>query len=76
MIGVLGQDNALVTLYWAGDNYAHEMNFVINHAPGARSIARIVDQQSTTVPRTPPILRASKMYFKISYIHPMQIVLE
>ena len=28
----------------------HGMNFVMNHAPGAGSIARPVDQQSSTLP--------------------------
>ena len=40
MIGVLCHDSALVRLYWAGDN----LNFATNHAPGAGSIARPVDQ--------------------------------
>ena len=53
--GVLGRDSVLVRLYWAGTTWAYEMNFAMNHAPGARSLARPVAQQSsaTTVPRMP-----------------------
>ena len=41
-----------VRLHWA-----HAMNFVMNHAPGAGSMARPVDQQSSALPlryRCPP----------------------
>ena len=56
MNGVLGHDSAFVRLCWAGDNLANEMNFVMNHAPGAGSITRPVDQRATTVPRMSPIV--------------------
>ena len=57
MNSVLGHASTLVRLYCAaGTTWADEMNFVINHAPGARSLARPVDQQSnhcaTDAPRT------------------------
>ena len=50
MIGVLGHDSALLWLYWAGDNLANEMNFGVNHALGAGSIALPTDQQSSALP--------------------------
>ena len=37
-------------LYWAGTTWANEMNFVMNHATGAGSIARPVDQLSSVMP--------------------------
>ena len=49
-----------VRLYWARDN---EMNFVVNHAPGAGSIARLVGQQSSALPL---YLWCPIMYPKIS----------
>ena len=42
--GVSGHDSANNN-YWA-----NEMNFVMNHAPSAGSIARLVDQQSNALP--------------------------
>ena len=36
MIGVLGDDSAL---FEPGTTWANEMNFVMNHAPGAGSMA-------------------------------------
>ena len=39
-----------VRLYWAEDNLANEMNFVTNHAPGAGTLARPVDQKSSALP--------------------------
>ena len=39
-----------VRLYWAGANWANEMNFVMNHARGAGLITRPVDQQSSMLP--------------------------
>ena len=48
--GVLGHDSALLRLTWAEDNLVNEMNSVMNHTPGAGSIARPVDQQSSTLP--------------------------
>ena len=50
MIGVLGHGSALERLYWAADNLANEMNFVVNHTHGAGSIARPVAQQSRALP--------------------------
>ena len=38
-----------VRLYWAGSTWVNEMNFVMNHAPGARSISRPVGQQFSTL---------------------------
>ena len=51
-----GHDSAL-RLYWAGDNISKWDEFYMNHAPGAGSIARPVDQQSSALPlyhRFPP----------------------
>ena len=33
-----------VRSYWARDNWVNEMNFGIDHAPGAQSLAEHVDQ--------------------------------
>ena len=44
--GVLAHDSTLVR---PGTTLANEMNFVMNHAPGAGSIARPVDQQSSAL---------------------------
>ena len=38
-----------VWLYWAGQNWANEMNFGMQHAPGAGSIAQFVDLQSSAL---------------------------
>ena len=38
MVDALGNDSALLRLYWARDNWANEMSFVLKHAPGAGSI--------------------------------------
>ena len=46
MIGVLGHDSAL----GQETNWANEMNSVMNHAPGAVSIARPFDQQFSALP--------------------------
>ena len=41
----------IVRLYWAGATWANEMNFVMNHVPGAGSITQpAVDQQSSVLP--------------------------
>ena len=55
MIGALG---CTVRLCWARDNLgnnlgitcANEINFVLNHAPSARSIVQPVDHQSSALP--------------------------
>ena len=39
-----------VRLCWAGKTWANEMNFVMNHAPGAGSNAQPADQQSSALP--------------------------
>ena len=49
MNDVLGHDSA-VRLYWAWDNLGKWNKFVMNHAPGAGSITRLVDQQSSELP--------------------------
>ena len=46
MNGALGHDSALYGYTGPGTTWAHEMNFVMNHAPGALSLARPIDQQS------------------------------
>ena len=51
MNGVLSHHFATVRLYWAGDTWADEMNFYMNNANAAGSIARPVCQHATTVPR-------------------------
>ena len=56
MNDVLGHGSALVKLYLAGDNLGYnEMNYDMNHAPGAGSIARPrpAVQHATTVSRMP-----------------------
>ena len=50
MAGVLGHDFALQGYTGPWTNWANEMNIVMNHAPGAGSIARPVDQQSSALP--------------------------
>ena len=44
MNGVLGHDYALEGYIGARTTWANEMNFSMNHAPGAGSISRPVDQ--------------------------------
>ena len=46
---VLGHNSALLGYIKPGITYANEMNFVMNHAPGAGSLARPVDPQSTVL---------------------------
>ena len=43
----LGHDSAFIRLYWAGTTWANEMNLIMNNVPGAGSIDRPVDQQSS-----------------------------
>ena len=57
---VLGHDSALARLHWA-----NEMNIAMNHAPGAGSIARPVDQQSSALPLyVPQLIENKTTYFK------------
>ena len=51
MIGVLSNDSALKGYIAPGTTLAIEMNFVMNHAPGAGSIVRPVHQQSSALSR-------------------------
>ena len=56
MHGVLGHDSALYT--GPETTWADEIDLVTNHAPGARLIARSIDQQSNMLPlcyRCPPV---------------------
>ena len=50
MTGVLDHDSAIQGYTQPGTTWANEMNIVMNHAPGAGSIARLVYQQSSTIP--------------------------
>ena len=50
MVGVLGHNSALKGYTGPGTTWADEMNFVLNHAPGAGSLARPVHQQSSALP--------------------------
>ena len=50
MIGVLGHDSALQGYTGPDTTWANDINSVMNHAPGAGSIARPVDQRSSTLP--------------------------
>ena len=50
MLGVVGHDYALQDYTGPWTTWANEMNIVVNHAPGAGSIARPVDQQPSTLP--------------------------
>ena len=47
MNGVLGTDSALQGNTGPGTTWSNEMNFVMNHGPGAGLIAKPVDQQSS-----------------------------
>ena len=60
MIGVLGHDFALVR---PGTTWANEINFVMKHAPSARSLIGPVDQHSPA-PRipTPPVYQHVTRY--------------
>ena len=50
MISLLDNDFALQGYTGPGTNFANEMKFVMNHVPGAGSIVRPVDQQSSALP--------------------------
>ena len=49
-MNVSGLDLAVQGYVGPGYTWANEMNFVINHVPGAGSLSRIVDQQSSALP--------------------------
>ena len=49
MNDVSGHNSTLLGYTVSGTTWANEMNLVMNHDPGAGSIARPVDPQSTTV---------------------------
>ena len=49
MNGVLNHDSALQCYTGPGTTWTNEMNFVMNYVPGAGSIARLVDQQSSVL---------------------------
>ena len=48
--GILGHDSALYGYTGPGTTWVNEMSFVMKHAPSAGSIARPIDQQSSTLP--------------------------
>ena len=48
--GALGHGSSLLGCTGSGIVWANEMNLVVNHAPGAGSIARLVNLQSSTQP--------------------------
>ena len=50
MIGVLGDDSATVKAILGWRTWANEINFIMNRAPDAGSIARPVGQQSSALP--------------------------
>ena len=50
MNDLLGHNSALQGYTAPGTTQAKEMNFVMNHAPGAGSIAQPVDRQSSALP--------------------------
>ena len=50
MNGVLGHDSVLYVYTRPGTTWANEMNIVVNHAPGAGSIAQPVNYQSSMLP--------------------------
>ena len=57
MNGVSGHDSALEGYTGPVTTWTNEMNFVMNHAPGAWSIGRPIDQQSSAnVPWMPPYI--------------------
>ena len=49
MNGVINHDSVLQGYTELGTTWANEMNFVMNHAPGAGLLARPVDQQSSAL---------------------------
>ena len=49
IIGVLGHDSALVGYTGPGTTWADGMNFGMNIAPGAGSITRPINQQSSAL---------------------------
>ena len=53
-------------IYWRGDRLVNEMNFDMNHAPGAGSIARPVTSSlaATTVPRLLQQLSRTPVQFR------------
>ena len=54
--GILGHESTLYGYTGHGTTWANEMNFVLNHAPGAGSIVtcRPAVQHTTTELRMPP----------------------
>ena len=50
MNGDLGHESALEGYTGPGTTWTNEMKFVINHDPGAGSIARSIDQVSSALP--------------------------
>ena len=50
MNGILGLDSALWGYTEPLATWTNEINFDMNHAPGAGSIAQSVDQQSSEIP--------------------------
>ena len=53
MNGVLG--NVIKAILGRRQPVANGMNLVVNHSPGAGSIARVAVQSTTTVPRMPNV---------------------
>ena len=50
MNGVLGHNSALQGYAGSGTTWANDMPFVMNHDPGAGSLARPIDLQSSALP--------------------------
>ena len=65
MNGVLGHDCALYGYTGPGTTCTNEMNFGMNQAPGAGSLARPADRQSSTL-LLPPISFIEIMWSPIS----------
>ena len=69
--GVLGHDSVWQGYTGPNTTWANEINSVMNHAPGAGSLARPVDQQSIVLPLCycyPLQLNLTMIYIDVSVL--------
>ena len=71
MNGVLVQIQHLKGYTVPGTTWANQMNFVINHAPGAGSTAHPVDQQSSALPLYHGCPHAFRRYWHPKLVYSM-----
>ena len=64
MISVLGHDSQRKAILGRGTTWANEINFVLDHAPGAGLITQLVDQQSSAL----PLYLVQAVYYDIRFI--------